>query len=86
MCATRDVSSLLRLKVVADADPGAIARVLERFQNLNVIPRRVAAEFGVDNVVHIEVDVFGLPATQMDLVAAKVRESVSVMHVHWHRA
>ena len=43
------------------------------------------AEFGVDNVVHIEVDVFGLPAAQMELVAAKVRESVSVTHVHWHR-
>jgi hypothetical protein len=89
MCSSQDapfgeVSSLLRLRVVADADPGAIARVLERFQNLNVIPRRVVAEFGIGDVVHIEVDVFGIPALQMELVTTKVRESVSVTHAHWH--
>jgi len=84
MCSSQDVSSLLRLKVVADADPGAIARVLERFQNLNVVPRRVVAEFGIGDVVYIEVDVFGLPATQMELIAAKGRESVSVTRAYWH--
>jgi hypothetical protein len=84
MCSSQDVSSLLRLRVVADADPGAIARVLERFQTLNVVPRRVAAEFGIDDVIHIEVDVFGLPRTQMELVAAKLRESVSVTRAYWH--
>lgn len=30
--------SRCRLQVVADADPGAIARVVEHFQNLNIIP------------------------------------------------
>jgi len=84
MCSSQDLSSLLRLKVVADADPGAIARVLERFQYLNVIPRRVSAEFGIGDVVHIEVDVFGFPVAQMELVAAKIRESVSVINAHWH--
>jgi hypothetical protein len=84
MFSSPDVSSLLRLKVVADADPGAIARVLERFQNLNVVPRRVVAEFGIGDVVYIEVDVFGMPTLQMELVAAKVRESVSVSRAHWH--
>jgi hypothetical protein len=69
---------------VADADPGAIARVLERFQNLNVVPRRVAAEFGIGDVMHIEVDVFGLPASQMDLVAARIRQAVSVTNAYWH--
>jgi hypothetical protein len=84
MCSSQVLSSFLRLKVVADADSGAIARVLERFQNLNVIPRRVSAEFGIGDVVHIEVDVFGLPVAQMELVAAKIRESVSVTNAHWH--
>jgi hypothetical protein len=84
MYSSQDVSSLLRLKVVADADPGAIARVLERFQNLNVIPRRVSAEFGICGVVHIEVDVFGLPRAQMELVTAKIRQSTSVVNAHWH--
>jgi hypothetical protein len=84
MCSSQDVSSLLRLRVVADADPGAIVRVLERFQALNVVPRRVVAEFGIGDIIHIEVDVFGLPKTQMDLVAAKLRESVSVTRAYWH--
>ena len=85
MCVSRNVSSLLRLRVVADADPGAIARVLERFQNLNVLPRRVAAEFGIGDIVHIEVDVFGVPEPQMELIAAKVRQSTCVSNAFWHR-
>jgi hypothetical protein len=48
--------SLWRLRVVADADPGALARVLERFQNLNVLPRRVIADLATTGVFHIEVD------------------------------
>ncbi len=55
------LSALFRLRVVADTDPGAIARVVERFQNLNVLPRRISAEFGIDQIIHIEVDVFGMP-------------------------
>ena len=42
--------SLLRLRVVADADPGALGRVLEPFQNLNTLPRRVVAECVADVV------------------------------------
>ena len=34
-------AALLRLRVTAEADLGALSRVLERFQNLNVVPRRV---------------------------------------------
>jgi hypothetical protein len=53
----------LRLQVVADADPGAIARVIERFQNLNIVPRRICAEFSSNDLLHIEVDVCGLPTS-----------------------
>lgn len=84
MCSSQDFASVLRLRVVADADPGTIARILERFQNLNVIPRRFAAECGIDNALHIEVDVFGLPGSQMELIATKIRQSVSVTNVYWH--
>jgi hypothetical protein len=84
MCPSQSLFSVLRLRVVADTDPGAIARVLERFQNLNVIPRRVSAEFGVDDRLHIEVDVCGVPRDQMDLIASKVRNAVSVTSVYWH--
>ena len=48
-----------RLQVVADADPGAISRVVERFQNLNIVPRRMTAEFSSNDLLHIEVDVCG---------------------------
>ena len=84
MCPSQPLFSVLRLRVVADTDPGAIARVLERFQNLNIIPRRVSAEFGVDERMHIEVDVCGVPRDQMDIIAGTVRRAVSVTGVHWH--
>jgi hypothetical protein len=77
--------SLLRLQVVADADPTALARVLERFQNLNVVPRRVTAEFGTNDILHIAVDVCGLPEDQLGLIASKIRQAPSIINAHWHR-
>ena len=84
MCASQVLFPVLRLRVIADPDPGAIARVLERFQNLNIIPRRLIAEFGVDDTLHIEVDVGGIPRELMDGIAGKLRQSVSVIRAHWH--
>jgi hypothetical protein len=77
--------SLLRLRVIADADPGAIARVIERFQNLNCVPRRVVAEFGTDDKIHIQIDVCGMPETQLALIAQKVANATSVIGAYWHR-
>lgn len=77
--------SLLRLRVVADADPTALARVLERFQNLNVIPRRVTAEFGTNDILHIAVDVCGLPEDQLALIASKICQAPSIIDAHWYR-
>ena len=77
--------SLFRLRVIADADPGAIARVIERFQNLNVLPRRVSAEFGIDASIHIQVDVCGLPEEQLKVIAAKIGSAASIVSAHWHR-
>ena len=75
---------LLRLRVVADADPTAIGRVIERFQNLNVVPRRVSAEFATDDRLHIEVDVFGLTEEQISFVTRKIGQAVSIHQAHWH--
>jgi hypothetical protein len=77
--------SFFRLQVVADADPGAIARVIERFQNLNILPRRVIAEFGIDEIIHIQVDVCGLPEEQLKVIAAKIGTATSIVSAHWHR-
>jgi hypothetical protein len=74
--------SLLRLQVVADADTGAIARVLERFQNLNIVPRRIVAEFGTNEILHIAVDVSGVPEEQVKLIAAKVLQHPSIINAH----
>jgi hypothetical protein len=79
------VLSRRRLQVVADADPGAIARVVERFQNLNIIPRRVSAEFSSNDLLHIEVDVWGIADEQLALIAAKIRQSTSIVNAYWHR-
>jgi hypothetical protein len=73
-----------RLQVVAEADPGAIARVLERFQNLNIIPRRVSAEFSSNDLLHIEVDVCGIPDEQLVLIVGKIRQATSVVNAYWH--
>jgi hypothetical protein len=74
-----------RLQVVADADPGAIARVVERFQNLNIIPRRVIAEFSSNDTLYIEVDVCGISDEQMALIAAKICQATSIVNAFWHR-
>ena len=84
MCSSQNLSSLLRLRVVADANPGTIARALDLFQNLNITRRRVAAEFGINEIMHIEVHVFGLPATQMELVAAKIGRPSALTDAYWH--
>jgi hypothetical protein len=74
-----------RLQVVADADPGAIARVVERFRNLNIIPRRLSAEFSSNDLLHIEVDVCGVPDEQLVLIAGKIGQSPCIVNVYWHR-
>jgi hypothetical protein len=74
-----------RLQVVADADAGAIARVVERFQNLNLIPRRILAEFSSNDLLHIEVDVCGVADEQLALIAAKIRQATSVVNAYWQR-
>jgi hypothetical protein len=74
-----------RLQVVADADPGAIARVIERFQNLNIVPRRICAEFSSNDLLHIEVDVCGVADEQLALITGKIRQATSVVNAYWHR-
>ena len=77
--------ALLRLRVVADADPGALARVLEPFQNLNTLPRRVVAEFGIHGTLHIQVDIAGLTEERLTLIAAKIGQATSIVSAQWHR-
>jgi hypothetical protein len=82
---SQDSFSLLRLRVVADADSTALGLVIQRFQNLNIVPRRISAEFASNDLLHIEVDIFGLTEEQISLVADKLGQAVSVNHAPWHR-
>jgi hypothetical protein len=83
MCSHESVP-LLRLRVVADADPSAIALVADRFRNLDILPRRLLAEFGTDDRLHIEIDVCGMPEEQLSLIAIKIEQSPSIHRTHWH--
>jgi hypothetical protein len=76
--------SLLRLRVVAEADAGALMRVLERFQNLGVLPRRVIAEFTTTDSVSIQLDVAGLEESRLTLIAAKLGELPFITQAYWH--
>jgi hypothetical protein len=78
--------SLLRLRVVAEADAGALMRVLERFQNLGVLPRRVVAEFTTTDSLSIQLDVTGLEEARLSLIAAKLGEMPCVTQAYWHYA
>jgi hypothetical protein len=82
---SREFYARRRLQVIADADPGAIARVVERFQNLNIIPRRLTAEFSSNDLLYIEVDVCGIADEQLALIAAKIRQATSIVNARWCR-
>jgi len=77
--------SVFRLRVTAEADPGALARVLERFQNLNVLPRRVVADLATSGALHIQVDIAGLSEDTVNRIAAKLGHVPSVVEAYWHR-
>jgi hypothetical protein len=79
-----DSFSLLRLRVVAEADAGALMRVLERFQNLGVLPRRVIAEFTTTDLLSIQLDVAGMEESRLTLIAAKLGELPCVTQAYWH--
>jgi hypothetical protein len=78
--------SLLRLRVLAEADAGALMRVLERFQNLGVLPRRVIAEFTTTDSLSIQLDVAGLEESRLTLIASKLGELPCVTQAYWHYA
>ena len=79
-----ETSALYRLRVTAEADLGALSRVLERFQNMNVVPRRVVAEMGSGDVLYIQVDIVGMAEERLTLITAKLNQALSIRDAHWH--
>jgi hypothetical protein len=77
-------AALLRLRVTTDGDPSVLTRLLGQFQNLNVTPRQVRAEFSGQALMHVSIDVSGLPADRMTLIAAKIGQNPCVLNAYWH--
>jgi hypothetical protein len=77
-------TKFLRLRVTAEPDPGALSRVLANFQNINLLPRRVIAEFGSSNELHVTVDLVDLSEHRLTCIAAKVAQIPSVLQAYWH--
>jgi len=75
---------LPHLRVTAEADPRVLSHVLERFQNLNITPRKVLLEWGATSTVHVEVAIAGLPEPTLDLIAAKLCQVPSILNAYWH--
>lgn len=78
-------SAALRLKVQTEADPGALARVLERFQNLNIVPRRVMAHLTPTGTLRVRVDIASVGEEVVGLIAAKLSQVPCVLEVSWIR-
>jgi len=78
-------SSVFHIRVAAEADAGVLARVLERFQQVNVIPCVVRAERATTGLVQIEVRVGGLSEHTIALIVAKLGQVPSILKAYWHR-
>ena len=76
---------VLCLRVTAEADPGALPRLLANFQQLNVLPRRVTAEFGTDELLHVRIDVAGVSEARLNILTAKMGQIPTVLTAYWHR-
>jgi len=76
-----DSTAILRLKVIAEADPGALVRALQFFQARNWVPQRVSAQrLGVELLeIAIEIDAADCTWEAFNLVAAKLGELPSVL-------
>lgn len=79
-----ETAELLRLRVTADGDPSVLPRVLGYFQNLNVTPRKVLAEFGTTAQVHFAIDICGLARDRLSIITAKVGQHPGVLNAYWH--
>jgi prephenate dehydratase len=77
--------TLLRLRVATEDDPGALAHLLGYFQNLNITPRRIEADFATTGLMHVQIDVCGMSEARLSLIAAKITQHVPVVNASWHR-
>ncbi len=84
MTIENQTGALLRLRVATDPDPGVLPRILGYFQNLDLTPRRVVAEFTTSNRMYLQIDVFGMPEERLSVLTAKIGQFPTVLNAYWH--
>ncbi len=75
---------LLRLRAVTESDPSTLTRLLGYFQNLNITPRRISAEFATTGLVHVEIDVSGVSEIRLSVIVGKISQAIPVLNAYWH--
>ncbi|MGH8178014.1 MAG: hypothetical protein ACREV5_17305 [Steroidobacter sp.] len=73
----------LRLKAIAEADPGALVRILQLLQGRNLVPRAVNAEcIGAQYLdIRIELDGSALAADAAKALIAKIEQLPAVLAI-----
>lgn len=74
-----EVSTVRRLRVLAERDPGVLLRVIERFSNLNIIPDGFSAVCGPGDTITIEIEVKDIRADMCVLIVAKIAQLPAVL-------
>lgn len=80
-----DTCTALCLRITADADPGALTRILGQFQNLNVLPRRISADLSSVGVLHIRIELTWMREEQLSMITARLAQAPAVLNAYWHR-
>ena len=75
---------VLRLRVVAEADPSVLPRILASFQHLNLVPRRVAAEADCREQLYVEVDIADFSESRLAIITARIAQFPNVLEAYWH--
>jgi hypothetical protein len=72
-----------RLHFEADTDPSGLACLLVQLQNRNLVPRKILAEWGASDRMHVEIDIADITEAIDRLMVAKMREMTCVIDAHW---
>jgi hypothetical protein len=76
--------SRIRLRVAAEADPAALPRIVSLLHTLSLLPRRLIAEQGSGELLHVQIDFVGVSEERISLVTGKVAQGVHVLNAFWH--
>lgn len=82
--ASEPTYSRIRLRVAAEADPGALPRILALLHNLSLLPRRIIAECGSGDVIHVQIDFVGVSEDRITRITGLVAQGVHVLNAFWH--